>query len=288
MPQGKKTGYLQQDFRLFYNRDRQKRTFSPHYHDFHKLMILLNGNVTYCIEGRHYELLPSDVILVPGGLIHYPVIHDESLYERIIIYLSDDFFTKADEMGGSLKECFTKSREDNSFLIRPGEEAAASLLALSKLLIRASADTGRGAEVIRRCRTLELLVLLNRLLDDRPGQVLSEPSHANPVIARVLSYLNANLTDEELSIDTAAAAVSLDRSYLMHLFKSATGNTIGKYVTEKRLFMARAFLEQGLSVTEACYKSGFKNYAAFYYAYRKKYASSPQSRHVVQQQVEGE
>ena len=70
--------------------------------------------------------------------------------------------------------------------------------------------------------------------------------------------------------------------------KSATGNTIGKYVTEKRLFMARAFLEQGLSVTEACYKSGFKNYAAFYYAYRKKYASPPAQGRNAEKQFEGE
>ena len=286
--QGKKTGYLTQDFRLFYNRDRQKRSFPPHYHDFHKLMILLGGNVTYCIEGRSYELLPGDIVLVPEGALHYPVIHDDTLYERIIFYLSDSFFECWGDMSRDLKTCFTWSEKAQSFLIRPGGENASRLAALSASLVEAALDEGSEAEVIRRCRAMELLVLLCRLLTDTGGQPPAVPSSSSPVIADVLAYLNDNLANEDLCIDDAAAAVNLDRSYLMHLFKASTGYTIGRYVTEKRLYAARALLDQGYSVTEACFRSGFKNYSAFYYAWRKKYASSPQRGHESAPQVEGE
>ena len=286
--QGKKTGYLTQDFRLFYNRDRQKRSFPPHYHDFHKLMILLGGNVTYCIEGRSYELLPGDIVLVPEGALHYPVIHDDTLYERIIFYLSDSFFECWGDMSRDLKACFTWSEKTQSFLIRPGGENALRLAALSASLVEAALDEGSGAEVIRRCRAMELLVLLCRLLTDPDEPASMAPSSSHPVIAEVLAYLNGNLTNEDLCIDDAAAAVNLDRSYLMHLFKASTGYTIGRYVTEKRLYTARTLLDQGYSVTEACYRSGFKNYSAFYYAWRKKYASSPQRGNESAPQVEGE
>ena len=286
--QGRKTGYLRQDFRLFYNRDREKRTFPPHYHDFHKLMILLGGNVTYWIEGRSYELLPGDVVLVPEGALHYPVIHDDTLYERIIFYLSDSFFECWGQMSGELKKCFTSCEETHSFLIRPGGENASRLSGLYSSLVEAALDEGSGAEVVRRCRAMELLVVLGRLLADPGGRSFTAPSSSNPVIADVLAYLNDNLANEDLCIDDAAAAVNLDRSYLMHLFKASTGYTIGRYVTEKRLYAARALLDQGYSVTEACFRSGFKNYSAFYYAWRKKYASSPQRGNDSAPQVEGE
>ena len=87
-------------------------------------------------------------------------------------------------------------------------------------------------------------------------------------------YINAHLT-EDLSIDRIADAAFLNRSYLMHLFRDETGYTIGKYVTEKRLYLANHAIEQGVSVTDACYQSGFRNYTTFYQAYRNKYHKSP-------------
>ena len=42
-----KTGYLEQDFRLFHIKDQTKREFSYHYHDFHKVIIFLSGKAAY-------------------------------------------------------------------------------------------------------------------------------------------------------------------------------------------------------------------------------------------------
>ena len=49
-----KTGYLEQDFRLFHIKDQTKREFSYHYHDFHKVIIFLSGKAAY-----HKVLLPE-------------------------------------------------------------------------------------------------------------------------------------------------------------------------------------------------------------------------------------
>ncbi|MDD7388868.1 MAG: helix-turn-helix domain-containing protein [Lachnospiraceae bacterium] len=42
-------------------------------------------------------------------------------------------------------------------------------------------------------------------------------------------------------------------------------------MTENRLFTARKLIQNGVSVTDACYQSGFRNYSAFYRAYKNKY-----------------
>ena len=69
MPEYKKVGYLTTDFKMFHLKDEEMRTFHYHYHDFHKILILLNGDVTYCIEGRSYDLKKNDIVLVLS-LIH--------------------------------------------------------------------------------------------------------------------------------------------------------------------------------------------------------------------------
>ena len=59
MPEYKKVGYLTTDFKMFHLKDEEMRSFHYHYHDFHKILILLNGDITYCIEGRSYQLAPN-------------------------------------------------------------------------------------------------------------------------------------------------------------------------------------------------------------------------------------
>ena len=53
-------GYLNEDFKFFHIKNQEKIHIPFHYHDFHKLILVLNGSIKYLIEGREYELLPFD------------------------------------------------------------------------------------------------------------------------------------------------------------------------------------------------------------------------------------
>ena len=56
-----RSGYLQQNFRLFHLKDKKEQQFDFHYHDFDKIVIFLSGNVTYIVEGKSYHLKPWDI-----------------------------------------------------------------------------------------------------------------------------------------------------------------------------------------------------------------------------------
>ena len=86
-----KAGYLKDNFRLFHLTDTNSLPISYHYHDFYKVFLLLRGDVTYHIEGKTYDLKPYDLVLVNSGEIHKPVINS-TFYERMILYISPDFF----------------------------------------------------------------------------------------------------------------------------------------------------------------------------------------------------
>ena len=62
--QTEKTGYLNEEFRLFHIKDQTSREFSWHYHDFHKVVVFLSGKASYHIEGKTYQLKPWDILLV--------------------------------------------------------------------------------------------------------------------------------------------------------------------------------------------------------------------------------
>lgn len=286
-----KTGYLDEKFKLFYIIDQEQKTLEYHYHDFHKILIFLQGNVSYVIEGKQYDLKPFDIILVRAGEIHRPVIHDTSAYERIIAYISPAFFEECRKEGNDLYQCFARSQAQQAGLIRPagqpsspaqnlpGRQApsaapASSLIQVCHALASGFSDNQFACGLYRKIKFMEFRILINRIVMEDTFSY-KEAMTSNPSFQSILKYINDHLTEDTLSIDTISQAAFLNRSYLMHLFKEETGYTIGKYISEKRLFLARSHILNGIPVTEACYRSGFKNYTSFYYAYKNKYGSAP-------------
>ena len=75
-----KTGYLHDDFKIFHLKDTSMRPIDFHYHDFHKILIFRKGNISYNVEGRTYDLIPGDIVFVPAGTVHRPVLHSSEIY----------------------------------------------------------------------------------------------------------------------------------------------------------------------------------------------------------------
>ena len=286
-PEYQKSGYLLEDFRIFHNADTSRRDIPFHYHDFHKLLLFLSGNAGYIIEGRQYILSPGDVVLVRAGQIHRPVVHDDSLYERIIIYADPAFFSGNDLQELNLFPDTSAASADLSPLIRLSGHSRKELDTLIPQLKAAARDRDLAASLLRRIKFWELLILLGRAVQNTDLPPAPEIS-ANPIVLSALKYIHEHLSDENLDIDHIAGAAAAGRSYLMHLFKSQMGYTIGQYITEKRLYTAGTLIRGGVPVTQACFQSGFRNYAAFYYAYQKKYGSAPSGGQIRPPRIDGE
>ena len=88
--QTEKTGYLNEQFRLFHLKDQTRKEFSYHYHDFHKVVIFISGKAAYHIEGKAYQLKPWDILLVNRHAIHRPEIDPSVPYERFILWIQND------------------------------------------------------------------------------------------------------------------------------------------------------------------------------------------------------
>lgn len=271
----KKTGYLDSDFKLFHIIDNRKINIDFHYHDFYKILIFLNGNMSYIVEGKQYNLQPNDIILINAGEIHKPVIHDTVSYDRIILYISPNFFLKYKTENYDLAYCFKFINSQNSNLVRISNASYDKILSVLFDLSISFQKEYYANQLYQKIKLMEFLILLNERMINKDVSYISAIT-TNPTVLSIIKYINEHITDE-LSIEAIAKHMYLNRSYIMHIFKSETGYTIGNYITEKRLFLARQYIAKGISVTDACYQSGFKNYANFYHAYKNKYHSSPKN-----------
>lgn len=268
-----KTGYLLENFKIFHLIDNEQMQFDFHYHDFHKILIHLNGNTSYCIEGRTYTLHQNDIIFVNAGEVHRPIIHPGSPYERIVIYISQDFLNNYDRANNDISLCFTQASKMQSHVLRLPSFYNSKLGKITKELEASLNDSDYANELYHEILFLEFMIQLNRAVIHNHVEYISNTTSDSKTI-QIINYLNQNLTND-ISIDSIAEKFYISRYHLMHTFKIETGYTIGNYITTKRLQLAQSLIANGTSINNACFSSGFKNYSTFSRAYKKLFNCTP-------------
>ena len=267
-----KKGYLLESFKIFRLNDTPPTAIPFHYHDFHKIILFLNGEVNYSIEGKTYPLAPRDIIFVRAGEIHRPEPQPDLPYERIIIYVSPAFLKRYTKPDGDLAACFKAAPDDSSVMhLSPGKSH--DLLFHMEKLEQVTHQQGFANELYSEMLFVEFMILLNRALQNRDIDPLHRVSYDRK-IQPVIRYIQEHLT-EDLAIDHLAAVSYLSRYYLMRRFKAATGYGIHQYITSKRLLKARQMLTGSMPLTELCYACGFRDYSAFSRAFRTMFQCTP-------------
>ena len=263
-----KTGYLEQDFRLFHIKDQTKREFSYHYHDFHKVIIFLSGKAAYHIEGKSYYLKPWDILLVNRHAIHKPEIDFSVPYERFVLWIRDDI--KSTE----LLRCFQKAIDRSYNLIRLDSDTQEKLKQLLYELEAALKDEKFGSELLGSALFTQFMVYVNRIFLEKQYIYDTRSYSSDSQIEELLRYINHNLT-EDLSIETLARKYYLSKYHMMRKFKEETGYTIHNYIISKRLLLARTKISEGPPILKAAQLSGFSDYTTFSRAYKKQFGTAP-------------
>ena len=273
MDQYIKKGYLNSEFLLFNLTDKETKEVEYHYHDFDKITIFMKGHVTYTIEGKSYDLKPYDIVLVKHNDIHRLTVDNSTLYERIIVYISPNFMNAYQTDSYDLNYCFEKAEEEHSNVLRITSLEKSSLLRSISRLEASFSDDGYAADLYRQIIFLEFMIHLNRAARKDHLKYIDTDS-CNTKIQDILGYINENLR-EDLSIDSIADQFYISKYYMMRLFKQETGYTLGQYISQKRLLLAKELLLSGEPVTKACFDCGFKDYSTFSRAYKRLFGESP-------------
>ena len=271
-----KKGYLVSDFRVFRLKDASLKPIPFHYHDFHKIILFLDGDIDYVIEGKTYHLAARDIVFVSAGEIHRPIfLPSQAAYERIVIYVAPEFLSRWQAQGREpvdLARCFVQARQTASVMHQaPGTNH--DLLFHMERLEKASRAEGFASGLYMEVLFIEFMILLNRSLDDHELAGLDNASY-DPKIQNILAYINQHLA-EPLSVDALAAHAYMSKFYLMRKFKADTGYGIHQYIRSKRLLLARDLLKTDLPITQISAEIGFADYSTFSRAFKEMFQCSP-------------
>lgn len=264
---------LRDDFEVFYYSDTRFRSVGSHSHDYYELYFYEEGAVTMEIDGRGYPLRPGDVIVIPPGVDHRALLTDPEKPYRRFVFWQKPAFLEALEARSPDYGYLLRRAEDRGRYVYHFDLSTFNAIRTRLFVLLDEIHANRfGKETAIDLNISELLLYLSRTVyEQEQRRNKKEQLSRYEAITR---YIDAHL-DEPLSLDTLARQFYLSKYYLVHLFRENTGLSLHQYILKKRLSACCDAMQGGAAVGEAYRQCGFRDYSAFYRAFRKEYGMSP-------------
>ena len=96
------------------------------------------------------------------------------------------------------------------------------------------------------------------------------------VFGKLVELVNANLTDQQFSVDHLCLELGMNRTKLYSFIKSTTGMSLGNYIRKIRLDKAAELLRTtDMSISEVGYAVGIESPSYFTRTFKEQFGSSP-------------
>lgn len=238
------------------------RAFERHCHETYEIFYLLKGEGTYIVEDAAYPLFPHMLLFIRPSEYHCVHLKPDCVYERCTIN-----FDRA--VLPSLDGEYLPFAEKCSCLYDASEVDP-----LLPALFRHMIDYGDGSLDMRRLLLGQILLSLSNPRAAEKADSHAKGAQDEPLGARALRYLNANLT-APTTLESLASHFFVSKFHLCRAFKERNGITVMEYLTRKRILLAKQWIAEGDSASNVAYRVGFADYSTFFRAYRKIMGCSP-------------
>lgn len=249
-----------------------EKPMDMHIHNCYELYYSIYGGKQFLIDNRFYTIDSGDIFFINQYESHHLTQIDKKVHERIVLSIYPDYLRSLSSVKTDLSHCFKFRESPAPHKLHLDAELQKRFM---YLIHKISDANGFGSDLTEQSALIELMVLLNIAFYKNCNKEQGENISSNHTqVDDILTYINQNIQNE-LSIESLSNHFYLSTSYLCRIFKATTGTTINKYVTARRITIAKAMLNEGLSVMETCEKCGFNDYSNFLKSFIKAVGISP-------------
>ena len=250
---------------------KEEKAMEMHIHDCYELYYSISGGKQFLIDNRFYPISPGDLFIINQYESHKLTQIDNSVHERIVLSIYPDFVKRLSTPYTDLDYCF--SNRDSRFQHKVSLDKTAQsrfLYYISKI----TSARGYAHDIVEQAAFMELMVMINALSDANAGENCVSTYKYSRQVDDILAYINQNI-GQSITVEQLAENFFLSESYICRIFRQATGTPINKYITARRISIAKVHLSEGDSVSVAFEKSGFGDYSSFFKAFTKAVGVSP-------------
>ena len=239
-----------------------------HSHAFYELLYCCNDcGAEYLVGSERYRLQRGDVIFIPPGISHRPLLPEkmDEPYQRYVLWLSQEFMERFARL---FSYPFTEKQAQASMLRTGGDD----LGELFRSGVQEAERRQDGWEAAVIGNTMQLLVRIKRITDARATRLMEaeKPELLDRITAFVETHYPEHITMQDLSRQFYVSG-----STISHLFRQKLGVSFYRYVTQRRLIAAKTLIGQGLPLESVAGMTGFADYSGFYRAFKQEFGISP-------------
>lgn len=244
---------------------------SLHSHDYYEVLFCRSSGVEYLIGSERYRLQYGDIVFVPPGISHRPII-TESMnepYIRDVIWMSQEFI---DQIGPMLQQLGEGGNQGRS--AEPMRTAGTRWEQLGDMFywgVREEERKQPGWECAVIGNTMAILAILNRIHQEEGGRMKAERPE---LLDRLAAYIDRHY-NEHVTVSDLARQFYVSESSVSHLFKQKMGVSIYRYITQRRLIAAKTLIRQRVPMEDVAHRVGFGDYSTFYRAFKQEFGISP-------------
>lgn len=251
---------------------KDEKAMDMHIHDCYEVYYSISGGKQFLIDNKLYPIEPGNLFVINQYESHYLAQIDQAVHERIVLSIHPEFIKQMSTEQTDLEYCFKSRPSSFSHKLQlTKEQQKRFLFFINKL----TTSNDYGSDLIERAVFSELFIMINSICRAREQKPAEETSNTyNAQVDDILSYINNNI-NQPISIADLASRFFISESYICRIFKSTTGTTINKYITARRISIAKSLLAEGIGVTEVCERCGFNDYSNFLKSFSKSVGISP-------------
>lgn len=246
-------------------------SYAYHRHNTCEIFLFLSGNIHFYIEQACFSPEPGSLIILNPREMHRVQSLDDSPYDRIVINIQTEYINTLSPDGFSLANCFYSRPLGLQNVRVLSCDAISEFISLYEKLEAGTSQKCFGSTVLRNAYASLILLFTNREFQSDPSDCKNTmPSY----IIESMKYISSHLA-APLRLSALAEKYHISESYLSSQFKLHTGMTLRSYLLDRKVNCAKGLLQKGASVTEACYGSGFNDYANFIRSFKKVTGVTP-------------
>lgn len=254
-----------------YKKTKGYQTYPYHRHNGYEIYYFIQGNINLYIEDKCYLPRPGDLAILAPNCLHRIVSLDEQAYERITINIKESVLERLSTATTDLAACFHTGNLREQAPIQLPDEMRGKFVSLTGALEEALGSHGYGADIMIQVYLSQILLLINKTYQQCSAM---QNNIMPPVVKDTMNYIQENL-DQEITVADLSGHFYRSATYISRLFKKHTGLTLREYILDCRIEHAKKMLCAGHSVSEACYESGFHDYANFIRSFKKVVGVAP-------------
>lgn len=251
---------------LYHDTGSDSLSDKKHYHDYEfEILHIISGEGTITINDRLYPITPQTIFFIRGNEAHCSSPKNPLEYRRSKLVFSKEKLYL-------LSRNLCCENMINSLFVSGGCAVKLSVNQSSKIdeyilkIKEQENDKNRMMHFF-----INLFLILDLSLRSKENTV--EPIKNK--VSEIMEYINKNI-EKNLSLDIISNELHVNKYYLCHSFKKASGMTVFEYITFVRISKAKQLLlKTTKSISEISLEVGFDNFAYFSKTFKKYEGITP-------------